>query len=64
MVDGQTISREMGAAMFEYQGEFTVAPVIFGEEKDATLMGVTTLEGMGLVFDALRRELRPMKLRI
>ncbi|MBI2149206.1 MAG: aspartyl protease family protein [Acidobacteria bacterium] len=64
MVDGQSISRQIGAAMFEYQGELTVAPVIFGEEGDATLMGATTLEGMGLVLDPLRRELRPMKLRI
>jgi len=36
----------MGNAGFEYLGEIAHAPVIFGEEGDAALIGVTTLEGM------------------
>ena len=64
MVDGQGIDRQMGGAIFEYAGERAYAPVIFGEEGDAALMGATTLEGCGLVLDPFRRELRPMLMRL
>ena len=47
--------------MFSYQGK--TSPVIFGEPGDATLLGVVALEVLGLVFDPLRRELRPAVLR-
>ena len=49
----------MGIAGFEYLGERTAAPVIFGEEGDAALMGATTLEGFGFVLDPFRRGQRP-----
>ena len=39
-------------------------PVIFGEPGDAVLLGVVALEILGLVFDPLRRELRPAVLRM
>ena len=64
MVDGQGIDRQMGGAAFEYLGERAYAPVIFGEEGDAALMGATTLEGFGFVLDPFRRELRPMVMRL
>ena len=64
MVDGQGISRDAGLAVFEYNGKRTAANVIFGEEGDLALMGATTLEGFGFVLDPLRRELRPMVMRL
>ncbi len=64
MVDGTGIEREMGLAFFEYRNERTSAPVIFGEEGDAILMGATTLEGFGFALDPFRRELRPILMRI
>jgi len=64
MVDGQALDRHVGGAAFEYLGERAYAPVIFGEEGDAALMGATTLEGFGFVLDPFRRELRPMLLRL
>ncbi len=64
MVDGQGIDRQMGGADFEYLGERSHAPVIFGEEGDSALMGATTLEGLGFVLDPFRRELRPMVMRV
>ena len=64
LADGRTIEREMGFALFDYLGERTGTSVIFGEEGDAALMGVTTLEGFGFIFDPIRRELRPMVLRL
>jgi predicted aspartyl protease len=64
MVGGQSIDRQIGGAAFEYVGERAYAPVIFGEEGDAALMGATTLEGFGFVLDPFRRELRPMLMRL
>jgi hypothetical protein len=34
--------------------------VIFGEEGDGQLLRALTLEGLGLVLDPLRRELKPL----
>jgi len=64
LANGEKIDRRMGNAGFEYLGEITHAPVIFGEEGDAALIGVTTLEGFGFVLDPFRRELRPMPMRL
>jgi len=58
------VRRKMGIPGFEYLGEITASPVIFGEEGDAALMGATTLEGFGYVLDPFRRELRPMSIRL
>lgn len=64
LANGDKIERPMGIAGFEYLDEITAAPVIFGAEGDAALMGVTTLEGFGFVLDPFRRELRPMPMRL
>jgi clan AA aspartic protease len=64
MVDGTDIQREVGFAMFTYEGMTAPAPVIFGEPGDEPLLGATTLEAMGLVLDPFQRELRPMALRL
>src|SRR5262245_44923381 len=64
LADCTQIQREVGAAMFTYQGKTSPAPVIFGEPGDAILLGVVALEVLGLVFDPLRRELRPAVLRL
>ncbi len=34
--------------------------MIFGETGDATLLGAVTLESLGLVLDAVRRNLLPL----
>ena len=64
LANGESITRAMGIAVFEYLAERTAAPVIFGEDGDAALMGATTLEGFGFVLDPFRRELRPMPMRL
>jgi hypothetical protein len=58
------VVREVGEAAFSYQGRTRVSPVMFGEPGDATLLGVMTLESLGLMLDPVRQELRPMELRI
>ena len=64
MVDGTPIRREVGHAMFTFEGRVAPSPVIFGEPGDEPLLGATTLEAMSLVLDPFQRELRPMALRL
>ena len=52
--------RKKGVALFRYGERFGGADVIFGEEGDSALIGVTTLEALGLAFNPLSRELYPL----
>jgi predicted aspartyl protease len=60
LADGSTIERDRGDALFFYQNHRGAAPVIFGEADDATLLGAVTLESLGFVLDAVRRDLVPL----
>ncbi len=60
LADGQTIRRRKGIAAFRYRERIGGGDVIFGEEGDMNLLGVLTLESLGLALDPLRRELRPL----
>ncbi len=60
LADGTEITCRMGTALFLYRGESGGSPVLFGEEGDSSLLGIVTLEALGLVLDPFRRELRPM----
>ena len=62
LADGTTITRRVGDAYFEFQGEGGAAPVIFGEAGDEPLLGATTLESIGLVLDPFKRRLIPMRM--
>jgi clan AA aspartic protease len=60
LADGSKIERRKGIGLFRYEGKEGGADVIFGEPGDSTLLGVLTLEALGLALDPLRRELRPL----
>lgn len=60
MANGQLIRRQRGTAHFRYGETRGGADVVFGEPGDANLVGVTTLESLGLALDPFRRELKPM----
>ena len=60
LADGTRIRRHKGVALFRYEQRIGGADVIFGEVGDSDLLGVTTLEALGLILDPLRRELRPL----
>ncbi|MBI4236525.1 MAG: retroviral-like aspartic protease family protein [Chloroflexi bacterium] len=60
LANGEVITRRQGGAAFRYGGHTAVAPVVFGEEGDSNLLGVTTLEALGFALDPIRRELRPL----
>jgi clan AA aspartic protease len=56
---GQVIERDVGVAIFRWNGYESVAPVAFAEPGDSALLGVTALESMGLVVDPVKRTLEP-----
>ena len=60
LADGSKMTRKKGVALFRYGERFGGADVIFGEDGDSTLIGVTTLEALGLAFNPLSRELYPL----
>ena len=64
LADGSQVERELAAAFFEFEGRRAPSTVICGEEGDATLLGVVTLEELGLMLDPLKRELRQLPLRL
>ena len=64
LADGSMIERDRGDALFFYRGARGAAPVIFGEPGDANLLGAVSLESMGFVLDAIRRDLVPLPMLI
>jgi clan AA aspartic protease len=64
LADGTEITRETGAALFRFRGEEGASTVIFGEPGDAALLGVVTLEELGLILDPMRHALRPMPMSL
>src|SRR5262245_17766824 len=64
LADGTELTRSTGAALFRLQGREGASTVIFGETGDAALLGVVTLEEIGLILDPMRRELRPLPMTL
>jgi len=64
LADGKVITRQIGNAIFEYQGLEGAAPVLFGEKGDSLLLGVFTLEALGLSLDPLQRRFYKATLRL
>lgn len=60
LANGETVERNIGDAIFKYQGERGASPVIFGQKGDSALLGAVTLESLGLMLDPLRREIRAL----
>ena len=60
LADGSKIGRKKGVALFKYGERIGGADVIFGQEGDSVLLGMFTLEALGLALDPLRRELKPL----
>ena len=64
LADGTDIEREVSECRIALNGVERHTPVILGEPGDEPLLGVITLEVLGLVLDPFKRELRPMKLHL
>jgi clan AA aspartic protease len=64
LADLTQVEREVGEAAFTFRDRTRTSPVMFGEEGDAILLGVMTLESLGLMLDPVKQEVRRMKLRV
>ena len=53
LADGTTMEREVGFAILEAEGYRTIDEVVFAERGDMHLLGVRTIEGFGVMVDAL-----------
>jgi hypothetical protein len=60
LANGSTIDRDRGDALYFYKNQQGASPVFFGEPGDAALLGAVTLESLGFVLDAIRRDLLPL----
>lgn len=60
LADERPILRGVGEIRFLFDGRRAVSPVIFGEEGDAEILGVVTMEAMGLEVDPVRKQIRPI----
>ncbi len=59
--DGRRVQREVGGALYEFEGIRSPAPVVFGKRTDAAVLGAVTLEALGFDLDPLRHAIRPIK---
>jgi predicted aspartyl protease len=57
-IEGRLAEREIGEALIECGGERATTIVVFAEGGDAEVLGVYTLEGLGLEVDPTTKELR------
>jgi len=62
LADGTLIERPVSRCTFELAGISETSPVVLGGPRDAALLGMVTLESLGLMLNPLTRELLPMKL--
>jgi len=61
LANNQVLEREIGLVGIEVHGTATHTVVVFGDE-GVYLLGVVTLEELGLEVDPVKGELRPMEL--
>jgi len=59
LANGQPVKRKLGEARITFEGHSATCVVLFGKAGDSTLLGVTTLENLGLIFDPLRQKILP-----
>ncbi|MGD0009643.1 MAG: aspartyl protease family protein [Terriglobia bacterium] len=64
LADGTEVKRSLGQALFRLNGDEGASPVIFGETGDSVLLGIVSLEALGLILDPLKRELRPLPMML
>lgn len=62
LANGRTMTRQVGDALFRYGKYEGAAPVIFGEKHDKALLGVLSIEAMGLEIDPVKKRLKPTEL--
>jgi clan AA aspartic protease len=61
LADGTHVERAISECLLTFQGKRRHVPVILGRKGDDALLGATTLEILGLVFDPISRTLKPTR---
>jgi clan AA aspartic protease len=61
LADGTEIRRRVSECLIRLEGLEGHTPVVLGEDGDEALVGVITLENLGLVLNPFDRTLRPMR---
>ncbi len=64
LADGTEISRQVGECWLELPEGRGTTPVILGEPGDEALLGIVTLEILGLVLNPFTRKLQPMRMML
>jgi predicted aspartyl protease len=64
LADGTTIEHKVSECHIALQDDEGHTPLILGESGDEPLLGVITLENLGLVLDPIKRRLQPTMLRL
>lgn len=64
LADGTKVTRNMGDAFITFEGREIASPVVLGQKDDSALMGVLTLDAMGLILDPFSRKLHSAKLSL
>jgi predicted aspartyl protease len=64
LADGTRIDREVGECWLELPQGRGTTPVILGQPGDEALLGLVTLEILGLVLNPFTRELLPMRMAL
>jgi predicted aspartyl protease len=64
LADGKIIKRKISSAIINFQGKELALPLVLGEKDDDALLGVTTLEGFGLMLDPFNRQIYKSKLML
>jgi clan AA aspartic protease len=59
LADGRRVRRRVGDAVIRLEDDATPCRVIFGEDGDAAVLGLTVLELLGLVVDPVDQRLAP-----
>jgi predicted aspartyl protease len=62
LADGTAIVRQVSECHFRLAEGDGTSPVVLGEDGDVALLGVVTLEVLGLVFNPFTRTLHPMQM--
>ncbi len=64
LIDGTEIERGISECLISLPLGEAHTPVILGEKGDEPLLGVVTLEILGLVLNPFRRTLEPMRMTL
>ena len=64
LADGSMVTRSIGHAMIEFDGNKAPSTVVLGQRGDEALLGTLTFENMGIMVDPFNRKLKPMKLML